>query len=399
MNKKTRNIIVLIAMYLLPGTQGWVNTVINSLANHFTNVDITTIRSVSSITSLAGLFAGLIAGAVAGKKVSYKTILVTSMTCIFVGGVLPMVLNNFYLILATRVLSGIGFGLLNTRNGIMRHMFGETDASKYLGYGYMITNIASVIGFPIVGMLTEISWRTSFVVYFIALIAIILTILFFVNPEIKEAAPADGGAELKPTEKEKMNPRVYLYAILMALTTMWTYPIMSGMSTLVAYRQVGSAVIAGSINSFYTGGIVIISALFGYLTSKFNRQFFSMGSIVVALGYGLVLFVSNPWVMAIGAMFVGIGFGGVMNYLINAGGASASTSTKTFAATLTTAGMSIGVFFSPYWINLTYKIGALFSNFQNDVERCYLVGLVIFAALFVFGLLVDLRPIKTEKSK
>ena len=88
---------------------------------------------------------------------------------------------TFGIVMASRVLVGIGFGLVTLRNACIRKMFAGDDkkAAAWLGITNALVTLTSSIMSPISGALADISLKYAYLLYFAAALPFLLNILFF----------------------------------------------------------------------------------------------------------------------------------------------------------------------------------------------------------------------------
>lgn len=387
---------MLVGMCVMAGMGSTINPIMQKLIELYPDVSVTTVRTLSTIVSLLGVIVSIPLSAILGARVKYKVVMIIG-TVLALGGFLPILVEPcpFWILMLSRVMLGVGFGCLTLRNAAIRKIFADDDkqAAAWLGYASVLTSGTAALLSPIVGMLADIYWKYAFCVYAFGVIPLLINIFIFQEPEDSAAAaePSKEKAE-KPQTKGKLDKRVFLYSATVIFGTLISFPIFTGISTLVTSRGLGEAAVAGTITSAYTLGQVVISAFFGLQNKVMGRWVVGVDLALCAAGFGLITIANNAFIAIIGAFILGAGFMSFSLSHTKWAGDVSDAGTRTFASTLLTTSISIGSFFSSYWIVFANKVGSVFSFLPTDAERTYLVGAILFAVLAVIFLVRDPRP-------
>jgi len=234
-----------------------VNPIIQKLIEAYPEISIPTIKMVSTLPSLISAFVMVLIGRVVGRKLKYKTVLIFSMICFFIGGMLPIVLNSsFYYILAARAIFGLGMSGISIRNALVIASYDLTDRAKYLGFGVFVANGCGVLMQIICGSLADISLEYSHLVYLVTIIPLVLIVGWLKEPESSMSTVNESSV---PKEKAVIKPRVWGYIIIGLVWCILGYSIMTNMSTFIKMKNLGEASISGAILSLYTLGGAKIS--------------------------------------------------------------------------------------------------------------------------------------------
>lgn len=168
------------------------------------------ITTIPSITTL--IF--ILLSNVLVKKVGIKKMIIAGLLLVGIGGVLPVFVNDFTLIIIGRAIIGIGLGLYSPfAIELINILFDEKERATLMGYRSAIEQLGQSSMAMVAGMLAIFSWNMSFLVYSLAFV---LAIAFFVMvPEIE--SPNTRISEDDTYEKNKMTPIVYPVVLLMML--------------------------------------------------------------------------------------------------------------------------------------------------------------------------------------
>lgn len=400
MEKKKDNVVAtvlqILSISMMAGMGTMINPIMQKLIDMYPAVPVATVRMLSTICSLLGICVSLPLSALFGKKLKFKPIMMLSAVLTMCGA-LPLLFDPvpFWSIMLSRVLVGVGFGLVTLRNACIRKMFAGDDAkiALWIGLTNCIVNIMSSALQPISGLLGDVDIKYTFWLYFIAVVPLILNILFFKEPEsaieeVNEGTKAPRG---------KINPKIFLFSAIVIFGTLISFPIFTGMATLITSRGIGEAAISGTVTSMYSVGSMIGSLAYPIQNKTFKRMGIALDMFALALGFGLIVLAQNVFVAIVGAFLCGVGFTCFSLSFVKFAGDVSDDSTRTFASTLLTTSISIGSFFSSYWINAANKIGSVFTFLPTDAERTYMVGTILYVVLGIVFTLVNVYPKETQK--
>ena len=144
------------------------------------------------------------------------------------------------------------------------------------------------------------------------------------------------------------NWRVYYYIIMQFAATAALYPLLSGMSSYMADKQIGSPFLAGISNSVYCFA-------------------------------GVLMF---------GAVLMGITFNTMMSVFQLYNGKMASPGSETLTTTLLIAALSLGNFMSVYFINICHTI----FHRGSDIESTYFGSMILYIIMGILALVLKIDP-------
>ena len=385
-NKKKKNYVyffILIGVCLSGGVSVLINPILTRLAEAYPDVSMTTIRGLSTLNLPVSVTVSLLLSGTLGYKIKFRPFMILGSVFMLTSAI-PFFINPcpFWVIMASRMLLAVGLGIMALRYACIRHLFegDEAETAKWIGWGSFIVSGTAVVLQPIAGALADINYRYAFALHLILVIPLVLNILF-----LKDEGNVNrtDEKEVKPT-RGKLNAKVFVCAFTMIATALFSYPIFTGMSTLVKARAMGAATETGYITSFYTIGQVAVSAVFGWLVKKIGKQTVAVGSLIMAIGFGLIVVSYSLPLSILGGFLCGFGFTAMNLSNIKLAGDFSDEGSKTFATTILSMSVTIGCFFSTYWIVAANKIGVVFSSFLGtDAERTYLIATILFVIIAV----------------
>lgn len=385
--------LIALAIFMGVGFGSIVSPVVHTLSLEYPDVPMTTIRSVTTIPSLVSFFCGLFFASFVGKKVSYKTTLILGLILCTVGGVMPVFLNSsFTLIIISRAVYGLGFAVFAMRNAIITKAFGVENSAKWTGYGGFIGSACSVIMGMVSGKLGDIDWRYSFALHAFALCGLAIILFLFIEPKSEPAAEASGNAVVSEKKFVAPHPTLIIYFLIILAGTLCLYPFFSSISTFIADRGLGTATQAGWTTSAYTAGGALMGLFFGKVNKKLHRWVMPISCLICIAGYVSILSAGNIFFAILGGFLCGSGFNWFSLTGVQWAAGSSNDANRTLSMTIISSAISGGSFISTYFITLCKKIGAYIPLFETEIEKTFLVGVIIFVVIFVLTVLRDLSP-------
>ncbi len=154
------NYIALLSVFLFAGAGTFMNAAVQTMIDAWPDVPVSTVRMVVSLPPLVSLPVMLLTGGIVGKKLSYRFCAIVGTLLIALGGAAPFfVSSSWTLVLVFRAILGVGVGLLGMRNALLVYSVPEEKSAAFTGYGNALFNGGAVIASPIVGILSQFSWK------------------------------------------------------------------------------------------------------------------------------------------------------------------------------------------------------------------------------------------------
>lgn len=297
------------------------------------NVDTATVQWITTIYLLA-VAATMPLSSFIKRRFRNKTIFVAAVVLAVLGSLIMIVAQAFPLILAARVIQGIGSGMATPlMMNIILEQSPRSKVGRLMGVGSLVITVAPAIGPTVGGAVTSVlPWRAIFVI----VIPIILLISLPVGLKCIQ--------QKHPTEDAVLNPLQFV-AIVLALCGLIMFLNQAGVA-------VGAAVSGGEMTM--PALVAVVSLVVGVGSLLFfgwsSRRSFSP---LIRLGFlrnRIVLLHLLPYAIL---PMVGIGFGYVITNL-----AQLSLGTDAFVAgALVLPGALIGAFCAPIGGMLYDKFG------------------------------------------
>ena len=177
--RRTNLTVTILSLSLLTVMAGAaVAPALDTIREYFSDVDKTLVQLIISIPALFifitnMFFAGLC------RKFRLRTLLLAGLVLYTAGGCAAGLFSNIFMVLVFRALVGIGVGIIMPMStGLLAFYYTRDKQDRLMGYSSAMNQMGGVAATLIAGMLAQISWILSFLVYLMGLISIVLCILF-----------------------------------------------------------------------------------------------------------------------------------------------------------------------------------------------------------------------------
>jgi MFS family permease len=232
--------------------------------------------------------------------------------------------------------------------------------------------MGGVVATLLSGLLANISWRASFLVYLMGLISIVLCLLFLPNDRIAQAGGARQGKGQSRVFRENFP---FILAMFLLMSTFFLYPANFAIETIAegTIPQHSIAVImAGMDFVAFLGGLLFVRArgLLGERTRFLAPACFLIGYLFLSLIGG--------WTgVLLGSMFVGFANGVGIPYIMSEASMRAGKAAATTVMPMLSAALYLAQFVSPMLMS------AVTAAFGSVVPHLPYVFAAVLAAAFL----------------
>lgn len=389
MNKKILRFALLSAS-LLVGSAAAINANIPAMADHFSEVPLSMVEMLTTVPSLF-LMISVLTSSLIAKKIGYKQTIVIGLGIVMVAGIVPILIDNFTIILISRAMLGFGVGLFNSLLvSMINYFYDGKERSSMYGLQSAFEGAGGIAITFIAGQLLKINWQAPFIAYVIAIPVFLVYLKFVPKVKTEDVISANGGNQKKDSnQKSGSFLPVFGYVALIFVAAM-LYMIMGiKVASLMTSAGYGSASDASLVIILLSLGGISAGLLFGKIVKVFNQLTTSIGLIILAIAM-VILGVSQSLSLTfVGGFLTGFGFKIFMPSLINKINNSNIPNT-TLATSLLLVGFNLGVFISPYGSILLQNIIA-----TDALPALFITNAIGFICLAVITLIITM--IKSKK--
>lgn len=308
------------------------------------------------------------------KRVGMKKTIILGLLLAGVGGILPAFMANFQIVLISRVILGAGLGLCNSLavTYISSLYSGDTRATL-LGIRNSMEALGQTILIFLAGLLVNITWTASFLVY-----AVAFPIAFLFAMKVPEIRNEQNDIS-KNDIKEKMNPIVFvlvLFAILL---------VMNSIAISVRFASIATEIKGGEFNaSNYLALMPILGILAGFIFGPVNKWigkgtlylgiiFYIVSNLLIATSNGNMTF------LLMGLFLSSITGSWCFPFIFSNLDKVTTKNTINFATSLIFIGCNIGNFIAP----IVMELAQLLTGSTHLTAPFYVFAGIFMLVLFV----------------
>ena len=272
------------------------------------------VEMLFSISSFA-IMGILVMNPLLERFLSERISIILGLLLIAFGGSLPVIGRAYMLVVISRLLLGVGIGLINARAiSIISENYQGNERAQMLGLRGSFEILGNAFLTALVGFLVPLGWFWAFIVYLFALL-ILLFYLLFAPKSAVVMKTIRNKASIKLTKEE------ILYIICLSLVAGFVININSASSlripVLVDQLHLGNPHQASLILSGMMLMGILSGACFEGLLIRFNKQLITISLLPFALGLFMIGIAHSLWLMLIGAMLSGFWYSMVVTSVFN----------------------------------------------------------------------------------
>lgn len=308
------------------------------------------------------------------KRVGMKKTIILGLLLAGVGGILPAFMANFQIVLISRVILGAGLGLYNSLavTYISSLYSGDTRATL-LGIRNSMEALGQTILIFLAGLLVNITWTASFLVY-----AVAFPIAFLFAMKVPEIRNEQNDIS-KNDVKEKMNPIVFVLVIFAILL------VMNSIAISVRFASIATEIKGGEFNaSNYLALMPILGILAGFIFGPVNKWigkgtlylgiiFYIVSNLLIATSNGNMTF------LLMGLFLSSITGSWCFPFIFSNLDKVTTKNTINFATSLIFIGCNIGNFIAP----IVMELAQLLTGSTHLTAPFYVFAGIFMLVLFV----------------
>ena len=363
-----------ISLFLMIAPQ--ISAALPLMYDAFPGVSQSGVETLATVPNF-GIMVGLFISPFLIRILGQKSTVLTGLVITLLAGTFPMYATAFTPILISRFLLGAGIGLFNSLAVSLIPQFyddNEEERATMLGFQNVMSSIGAAVSSFLLGYLVTISWHAAFVIYFLVVPALILFALFV--PLKKENTQV---AQSSTHQKQSINGKVILIAILMFFIFMFYLPMSYKLPNMIIENGIGTSSTAAMVAGFSTLVGIPVGASFGFFFKKLRDKIFLLGFLLVTLGFFIIAVSHNLASLLLAVLISGIGFGFAVPYMYNWLGWAAPQNSVNLATTVVLVMVNVGCFVSPT------IMGVLSSFLGSAASDTLLVSAIGFACITVYA--------------
>lgn len=377
--------IAALSVALLLYTTSMTAPALGEIIKAFPTVAPETVKMITTIPSLCMVIFSFVSGQLTSRFTIKKVILVSSVF-LFIGGILPTFLNNMSLILASRIIFGIGYGMVfPLASAVITDLFDGERKKKLMGFKSGIGAAAGIVFQMLGGVLAMYDWHYSFLGFLF-----VIPIFLLVLAKLPETAVAAKEAEGSVGGSKKISRGTWVLTIVGFLVNMVQFSFMIDVAVVMQADKIGNSTQAGFVLTCFTIASFFVGMFYGKVAKVFSKYIMACSVLFVGLSFIILLAAPNYAIFIVASLVFGIGFG-MFNpaFALAVAGSSPKPQYTALALSVYTSGVGIGQFISPYalkWMRTAFHMTAVRSDWM------------IAAVTLVAGSIIGLIAAATKKA-
>lgn len=345
------------------------------MSKTFTGQSASAIETISTIPNL-GIIAGIFISSILVNFLGQKKTVIFGLIVALIFGITPVFSNNYYVVIISRLLLGVGIGLFNSLAiSMISDFYGGDELSTMMGFQSSVSSLGSSILSFLVGYLIAFGWHATFIIYAIALPIMIIFGVVIPNVENKSVK-----------HEKSVHQKVNLPVILISVMTFFIYAffmvVTVKLADLLTYKNMGTGSQAATILGVFTLVSMAIGFVYGFIHKLLKQYTLVVGFSLMAVGFAILSRATSIANVTIGVVIVGLGFALVIPFIYTIINTIAPKGSENLASSVMLIFTNVGVFISPTLINY---LSGLMGSQQPDMNMrvaAYGFGFLLLIAIF-----------------
>ena len=306
------------------------------------------------------------------QRFTARTLVLGSLVLYILSGLLGYFITNLYAILFLRAFLGISVGILMPLStGLLIFYFDPSKQAKLMGLSSSMNYLGGVVATLVTGVLCMLSWNAPFLVYAMALIALVPCALYLPADRIAQRGQANAYSL-----KNFVQFHPYIIGMLFVMSIFFIYP------TNFAIQTLKDKVLPPYLITYIMAGMDVIAFLmglkFGQIYNTLRGWTKYLPPFCFLLGY-FCLSLFSGWVgVVLGSLFVGMGSGIGIPYIYAKAAQAAGKEATTTVLPILSGTLYLGQFITPFLVSW----GGGFCG--GEMRKAYVVALVVSFVLLVY---------------
>lgn len=352
------------------------------IAKSFPNQSITSVQALFTIPSFTIMLFILFSNAFI-KWFGKRNTVIIGMVAATIGGIIPFFVNNFSIIVASRLLVGAGIGLFTSLAvSLIGDCFSGEEQKTLIGIqGAMGTLGNSSMTF-VAGLLLGIKWQATFLYFLVIIPFLILFMLGYTSKMEKETIIDKKENSNSKNEKHAKIPALIYVAFFMLFLYFTAFMVEATASALVIQQNhlanqgllSTEIAVAGLIGAVISMGYAKIFKVLKHFTPVVSVACGAIGFIVCSQAINMTIFFVGLLLMMVSGLIIPYVYDTILS--------DVDSSISNLIISIAQVCNNLGAFASPYIISALSKMAGLSTAVdQMRISAC-LLGII--AIVFVF---------------
>ena len=349
--------LILLSLSLVLITAYSVSATLPQMMAFYQGYDESAVNLLISIPSF-GVMLMVLLNLFFSRYLKERPCIITGLALFTVAATVPTYCSAYPVVLISRLLLGIGSGLVNAKAiSVISLRYQGEERARLLGYRGSVESFGSALLALIAGFLLKGGWQKAYFVYFIGLPVLLAYVLFFRGRGTTDASPAADQAPRAKWERPALMAAIRL--AMLGFLIISTYTVISmRLAGLFENRGYGTATEASIFISVMTCVSIVAGMGYGFVKKKLGDMLRILALLAGIAGLTL-LFFSHSLVLSCIAVVLFAFTYTFINIGVFEGVAEAVPPAFIDRATsLVLTGCNLGAFLATYLISLAGLVSA-----------------------------------------
>ena len=354
---KYRKIMLLTAILLLgvlDQAPSVVNSTIPAMTATFSGHALSLIESITTIVNLFVTIFVLVSGFLV-NKIGQKQTALLGIGIAAISSIVPVFSTNFYVVLGSRAVLGIGIGLSNAlAASLLSAFFKGNELAKYMGWRTAAGGIGTSLMTMVAGQLLKLSWHMSYFVYILFVPTLLLFIFFVPEPE-KYGVFVQKNEEKKKSVKEaNADNKLAGLGTVLALAVLFFFFLVGAtifgtkLAQIFVTKNIGTASEASVVASIFTLSQMFGGMLFGYCYKHFGTKMLPVTILLRGLPLLVIGVVNSKILIGLMAVIFGLAGGMTVSLIFMTVSTVITPKNATLYNAIPMVGSNLGAFCAPF---------------------------------------------------
>ena len=345
--------IALLSLSLILTSAYSVSIVLPSLLQHFSEYTTAQVEMLISAPSFA-ITVMIVLNAWLSRYMKDRSMIVGGLLLLSVSGMVPVFVQEYPVMFASRIFLGIGIGLINAKAiSIFSEYYEGREKAALLGYRGSAEVLGSAVMTLVAGKLVLIRWNLAFWVYALGFV-IVLLYLVWVPGSMEPGQSA--GAEKESLEAEADGKREcwkkevlpIAYAVFAGFVICIYCSNSLRVPMLILEKKLGTESEASIILTLMMLMGIAVGVYFGKLTMWWKEKLPGVGCLMLGAGMLLTAYAGNLPLIGVGISIVGFFYTVLVTYSFHQISERIPQSSINTATSIVLVGCNLGAACSPF---------------------------------------------------
>ena len=350
--------IALLSLSLILTSAYSVSIVLPSLLQHFSEYTTAQVEILISAPSFA-ITVMIVLNAWLSRYMKDRPMIVGGLLLLSVSGMVPVFVQEYPVVLASRIFLGIGIGLINAKAiSIFSEYYEGREKATLLGYRGSAEVLGSAVMTLVAGKLVLIRWNLAFWVYALGFVIVLLYLVWV--PGSMETGQSAGsqsaGAEKESLEAEADEKRecwkkevlTIAYALFAGFVICIYCSNSLRVPMLILEKKLGTESEASIILTLMMLMGIAAGVYFGKLTMWWKEKLPGVGCLLIGAGMLLTAYAGSLPLIGIGISIVGFFYTVLVTYSFHQISERIPQSSINTATSIVLVGCNLGAACSPF---------------------------------------------------